>query len=73
MTRNDFTNWILVNYTATSLYSVIANGNYRKTNVGRAEWMTLINDASLQSYRSATRKVLKLSVLCLGESRELVF
>ena len=49
MTRNDVTNWILLNYTAASLYSVIANGNYRKTNVGRAEWMTLINDASLQS------------------------
>ena len=49
MTRNDVTNWILVNYTATSLYSVIADGNYRETNVGRAEWMTLINDASVQS------------------------
>ena len=48
MTRNDVTNWILVNYTAISLYSVIADGNYRKINVGRAEWMTLINGASLQ-------------------------
>ena len=48
MTRNDITNWILVKYTATSLYSVIADGNTHKTNVGRAEWMTLINGASLQ-------------------------
>ena len=48
MTRTDVTNWILVNYTATSLYSVIADGNYSETNVGRAEWMTLINGASLQ-------------------------
>ena len=48
MTRNDVTNWILVNYTATSLYSVIADGKNRETNVGRAEWMTLINNASLQ-------------------------
>ena len=48
MTRNDVTSWILVNYTATSLYSVIADGNNRETNVGRAEWMTLINNASLQ-------------------------
>ena len=48
MTRNGVTNWILDNYTATSLYSVIADGNYRKTNTGRAEWMSLINDTSLQ-------------------------
>ena len=49
MTENDVTNWILVNYTSTSLYSVIADGNCRKTNVGRKEWMSLINDAWLQS------------------------
>ena len=48
MTQNNVTNWILVNYTATSLYSVIADGKIRETNVGRAEWMTLINNASLQ-------------------------
>ena len=49
MTRNDVTNWILVNYTATSLYSVIADRNYSETNAGRAEWMSLINGAKLQS------------------------
>ena len=49
MTRNDVTNWIIVNYTATSLYSVIADGNYSETNAGRAEWMSLINGAKLQS------------------------
>ena len=49
MTRNDVINWILVNYTATSLYSVMADENYRKTNAGRAEWMSLINGAKLQS------------------------
>ena len=50
MTRNNITNWILVNYTATSLYSVIAgDGNGIETNVGRAKWMSLINDAKLQN------------------------
>ena len=44
------TNWILVDYTATSLYNVIADGNYRMTNVGRAEWMSLINGTSLQDF-----------------------
>ena len=51
MTRddNDETNWILVNYAATSLFSVIANGNYHRTNAGRAKWVSLIRQASLQS------------------------
>ena len=48
MTENDVTNWILVDYTATLLYSVIADGNYRKTNVGRAGWKSLVNSARLQ-------------------------
>ena len=48
MTSKGVTNWIHVSYTVTSLYSVIADGNYRKTNVGRAEWMSLINDPRLQ-------------------------
>ena len=50
MTWNDITNWILVNYTATSLFSVIADGNYRETDASRAEWMSLINSASLQDF-----------------------
>ena len=51
MTRNNITNWILVNYTATSLYSVIAgDGNCSETNVGRAKWMSLINDTKLQPH-----------------------
>ena len=48
MTRNDVTNWILVKHTATSLYSVIADGELPR-NKGRAEWMSLLNDAVLQS------------------------
>ena len=48
MTRNNVTNWILVDNSATSLYSVIAKGNYRRTNIGRKEWMSLISSASLQ-------------------------
>ena len=52
MTRNDATNWILVNHAAKSLYSVIADGSYTHfaSNAGRAEWMSLINDASLQKH-----------------------
>ena len=50
MTPNHVINWILVDYTATSLYSVIADRKYRKTNVGREKWMSLINGASLQHH-----------------------
>ena len=52
MSRNDATNWILVNHAAESLYSVIANESYTNfaSNAGRAEWMSLINDASLQQH-----------------------
>ena len=49
MAANNVTNWIQVSHNATSLYSVIADGSYRETNVGRAEWMSLINDAKLDS------------------------
>ena len=45
---NDVTNWILLNHTASSLYSVIANGNDTETNAGREEWLSLIKGASLQ-------------------------
>ena len=47
MTRNNVTNWILVNYTARSLYSVIADGNYHATNVGRAHWSSLLEGSLL--------------------------
>ena len=48
MTWDGVRNWLLVNYFANSLYSVIANGNYSQINAGRAEWISLINDAKLQ-------------------------
>ena len=50
MTWNGNTNWILVNHTATSLHSMITNGNFIQTNVGREEWMSLINGVKLQPH-----------------------
>ena len=49
MAWNDVTNWILLKYTAASLYNVIAGGNYGKTNAGRAAWISLAKGSSLQS------------------------
>ncbi|CAB3989345.1 Hypothetical predicted protein, partial [Paramuricea clavata] len=36
-------------YPASSLYSLIADGKYRQTRVGRAQWKSLIYGSSLQS------------------------
>ena len=41
---------IVLNYTASSLYSVIADGAYRATNASRAKWMSLIDNSSLQPH-----------------------
>ena len=41
--------FIVINMTASSLYSLIADGQYRRTSLGRDTWMSLIgSNASLQ-------------------------
>ena len=50
MSRNGFTNWILVSYAATSLYSVIADGSYHATSVGKDEWVSLIHGSLVQRH-----------------------
>ena len=43
------TNFIVINKQANSLYSLIADGQYRATSLGRMNWKTLIgSEASLQ-------------------------
>ena len=43
-------NFIVINKQANSLYSLIADGKYRSTSLGRSTWNTLIgSQASLQS------------------------
>lgn len=48
MKVDDVTNWIMLNYTARSLYSVIADEVYHPTNLGRSRWMSLIVNSRLQ-------------------------
>ena len=44
-------NFLVINMVADSLYSLIADGQYRNTSLGRDTWKTLIGfHASLQSY-----------------------
>jgi len=43
------TNFIVINKTASSLYSLIADGNYRATSLGRDTWKSLVgSEGSLQ-------------------------
>ena len=67
MSQNGMTNWILVNYPATSLYSVTADANYHATNVGRAEWMSLISSVGLQ--QNSNIKGFNLQCSLSGKSR----
>ena len=43
-------NFVNVSYSASSLYSLIADGTYRDTNIGRKIWKSLITGSSLQNY-----------------------
>ena len=44
------TNWIKVeSYNTASLYSLLADGNHRPTNIGRNTWKSLLAGSSLQS------------------------
>ena len=61
MRDNGGTNWILINYSGSSLYSLIADDKYNKTNIGRAEWVSLINGASLQQHCSMEGFNVKIS------------
>ncbi|XP_028412658.1 uncharacterized skeletal organic matrix protein 5-like [Dendronephthya gigantea] len=48
MTVNGHRRWMTLNYEASSLYSLIADGQYRNTSAGRAAWKSLIAGSSLQ-------------------------
>ena len=43
------TNWIKLNHSAESLHSVIADGVYKPTSVGRNTWKSLLDNSSLQT------------------------
>jgi hypothetical protein len=49
MTVDGDRKWMMLDYEASSLYSVIADGQYRSTTAGRPAWKSLIVGSSLQS------------------------
>ena len=44
------TKWIKLDHIGTSLYSVLANGQFRETTAGREMWKSLITGSSMQLY-----------------------
>ena len=42
------TRWITISYSGSSLYSLIADGQYRRTSVGKSTWRSLLSRSSLQ-------------------------
>ena len=48
MKVNGATKWIASNYTTNSLHSVIEDGTFKRTTVGKETWKSLINSSSLQ-------------------------
>ena len=42
--------WITFSYSASSLYSLIADGNYRGTSIGENKWRSLLPTSSLQQH-----------------------
>ena len=48
MTVNGDRKWMMLDYEASSLYSVIADGQYRSTSAGKNTWMSVMAGSSLQ-------------------------
>ena len=48
MKVNNVTRWIVIEHQASSLFSQIADGRFRKTSAGRDQWKSLIDGSSLQ-------------------------
>ena len=50
MKVDETTKWIIIKQTATSLYSLIADEQYRSTSIGKNKWRSLLPRTSLQAY-----------------------
>ena len=48
MKTNNITKWLVINHQTSSLYSIIEEGSFKETNVGREKWESLLHGSSLQ-------------------------
>ena len=49
MKVNNVTKWIPINHKASSLFDVIADGDFEKTYVGKNKWLPLMDGSKLQN------------------------
>ena len=50
MKVNNVTKWIVINYNASSLFDVIADGVFRNTTVEKNKWLSLMDGSDLQQH-----------------------
>lgn len=75
MRVNGVTKWIKLDYQATSLYSVLANGLSRQNSLSRAGWKSLIDGSSLQincneSGFNMNKHTIKMRIGLLGNNED---
>ena len=61
MKANNVTKWIATDHEASSLFDVIANGNYISTSFGKEAWKFLIDASSIQP--GCNREVFKVPLI----------
>ena len=62
------TRWIVISLKATSLYSLIADGKYRSTSIGKTTWRSLLQQSSLQAHCNRVSKQTHGNVLHLSHT-----
>ena len=50
MEVNGLTKWIRINHKASSLFNVIADGDFKNTGVGKNTWLSLMDGSLLQHH-----------------------
>ena len=50
MKVNNVTKWIVIDHKASSLFNVIADGDFQKTTAGKDKWLSLMDGSLLQGY-----------------------
>ena len=61
MKEGTTTRWITISRRAMSLYSLIADGQYRATSIGRHTWRSLLSQSFMQSYCPKVHTILPFS------------
>ena len=72
MKLNGTIRWITFSYKASSLYSLIADGQYRKTSVGKNMWTSLLPTSTLQE-RCNKVKITLIEHSCTTHQTRIMF